>query len=66
MPLLLAAAMMPIRADDRGVLPWPKGEPYDAEKEKRYAAERIEAARLKRERKAAKRSLQNASHEPRI
>ncbi len=56
LPLLALAAMMPARADDRGRLEWPKPPPYDSDKEKRYAAERIEAARLKRERKAAKRA----------
>ncbi len=56
MPLLLAAALAPIREDGRGVLPWPKGSGYDSEQQKRHDAERIEAARLKRERKAAKRA----------
>ena len=60
MPLILAATMLPpIREDNRGVLPWPKGQPWNAEKQKRHAEERIEAARLKRERKAAKRASKN-------
>lgn len=59
LPLILANAMLARdNPEGQGVLPWPKGQPYDAEKQQRYAAERIEAARLKRERKAAKRVAQ--------
>lgn len=54
MPLLIAAAMT--RTEGPGILSWPKGQPWDPEQQKRHAAERIEAARLKRERKAAKRA----------
>lgn len=49
---LLAAGMPPM--DNRGVLPWPKGQPWDAEKEKRLNAERAAAADAKRKRRASK------------
>lgn len=49
---LLAAALPPI--DSRGVLPWPKGQPWDGEKQKRFSAERADAAEAKRKRRAAK------------
>ena len=42
------------RTEGPGVLPWPKPQPYDEEKQKKHSAERIAAAQAKRERRAAK------------
>lgn len=44
------------RTEGPGVLPWPKGQRYNAEQDKRHREERIAAAQAKRERKTAKKS----------
>ena len=52
----LGGRTMEQRLDGPGVLPWPKGQPYNREQQERHTAERIAAAQAKRERKAAKKN----------